>query len=165
MRWERLFADLEAASLDEAALERDALAEELVDEEWSTLTGHELLWGEVSIEVMGAGRVTGEVVEALADLVMVDTGHSEVAVARAAVVGWRGGSGRAPAPTPVTARLGWAQLLRSVRDESGEAQVVRVDGSHVTGRVSAVARDAVQVEAAGGLTWVPLRAVATLRID
>ena len=97
-------------------------------------------------------------------------GPREVVVARRAVLGWRGGGGRAPEPRGVSARLGWAQLLRAVRDDGDDVRLARIDGSQVTGIVDAVARDAVRLGPSGGLTdssagtWVVLRAVATLQV-
>ncbi|WP_344199872.1 hypothetical protein [Aeromicrobium alkaliterrae] len=163
MRWERLFRELEASLLDTAALERDALVEELVDEEWTGVRARDLLWGEVVLDVLGAGRVEGQVTQALTDLVVVESLRQEVVVARAAVIGWCGGQGRAPSPSPVLARLGWARFLRELRDEATEVQVVRVDGGRVEGRVEAVIADAVQLVSARAEEWVPLSAVATLQ--
>ncbi|WP_229053284.1 hypothetical protein [Aeromicrobium sp. Leaf350] len=164
MRWERLFADLEAQALDDAALERDALVEELVDEEWASVGSRDVLWGEVVIEVLGAGRIDGVVTQSLADLLVVESaGCEDVVVSRAAVVGWRGGRGRAPALTPVTGRLGWAHVWRALRDEGSEARVARVDGAHVVGQVGAVIADAVLLEGPSGRTWLPWSAIATVR--
>jgi hypothetical protein len=91
------------------------------------------------------------------------TTQGEVAVARTAVTGWSGGSGRAPELTEVTRRWGWARLLRSLRDEGDLVHVVRTDGSQVQGRVSAVAADAARIENAVGDVWVPWAAIATVR--
>jgi len=162
MRWERLFAELESAAVDDAALERDALADDLVDEEWAAATTRDLLWGDVDLDVQGAGQVSGVVVRALPDVVVVLTTHGDVAVARTAVTGWSGGSGRAPELTEVTRRWGWARLLRSLRDEGDLVHVVRTDGSQVQGRVGAVAADAARIENTVGDVWVPWAAIATV---
>ena len=170
MRWDRLLADIEAAVLDEAALERDALAADLVDEEWSGARAQDLIWGEVALEVQGVGWIEGDVLRSAADFVVLAEGLREVVVARRAVLGWRGGAGRAPQLQGVSARLGWAQLLRAVRDDGDDVRLRRVDGSQVTGVVDAVARDAVRLGPSAGLTdvspgaWVVLSAVATLQV-
>lgn len=170
MRWDRLLAEIEASLHDEAALERDALAADLVDEEWSGARARELIWGEVALEVHGFGWIEGRVLRSAEDFVVLAEGPREVVVARHAVLGWRGGGGRAPEPQGVRARLGWAQLLRAVRDDGDDVRVVRTDGSQVTGIVDAVARDAVRLGPSGGLadgasgTWIVLRAFATLQV-
>lgn len=170
MRWDRLLADIEASVLDEAALERDALAADLVDEEWSGARAHDLIWGEVALEVRGLGWIEGHVLRSAEDFVVLAEGLREVVVARRAVLGWRGGAGRAPQPQGVSARLGWAQLLRAVRDDGDDVRLARIDGSQVTGVVDAVARDAVRLGPSGGLadaspgSWVVLSAVATLQV-
>lgn len=170
MRWDRLLAEIEASQLDEAALERDALASDLVDEEWSAARARDLIWGDVALEVCGAGWIEGRVVRSAEEFVVLGSGEREVVVARSAVLGWRGGAGRAPAPRGVAARLGWSQLLRAVRDDGEDVRLVRVDGSQVTGAVRAVARDAVRLgshdaeEAGSAGVWVVLAAVATLQV-
>ena len=170
MRWDRLLAEIEASLLDEAALERDALAADLVDEEWSGARAQDLIWGEVALEVHGLGWIEGRVLRSAEDFLVLAEGPREVVVARRAVLGWRGGGGRAPEPRGVSARLGWAQLLRAVRDDGDDVRLARIDGSQVTGIVDAVARDAVRLGPSGGLTdssagtWVVLSAVATLQV-
>lgn len=170
MRWERLLADIEDSQLDEAALERDVLASELVDEEWSGARARDLVWGDVALEVRGAGWVEGRVTRSAEEFVVLGDASREVVVARSAVLGWRGGRGRAPELRGVAARLGWSQLLRALRDDGEEVRVSRVDGSQVTGTVEAVTQDAFRLGPTGDVAlgptavWVVLPAVATLQV-
>ena len=169
MRWDRLLAEIEASALDEAALERDALAVELTDEEWSGARIRDLVWGDVALDVRGVGWVEGRVLRSTEEFMVLAEAAREIVVARAALLGWRGGSGRAPEPRGVEARLGWAQLLRALRDEGEPVCVVRTDGVAVTGVVGAVTREAVRLEGSGkenpgSPVWVVLTAVATLHV-
>ncbi len=173
MRWDRLLAEIEASQVDEAALERDALASELVDEEWAGARARDLIWGEVALEVRGAGWIEGQVIRSADELVVLSGAAREVVVARSAVLGWRGGTGRAPEPRGVAARLGWSQLLRALRDDGEEVRVWRVDGTQVTGSIEAVTHDAFRLGPTGGAlaqetgtstVWVVLAAVAALQV-
>lgn len=160
MRWERLFADLEASLDDEALLERDALVHELGDEEWSRTPWRTLLAGHVELDVLGAGRLAGDVGFVNERLVRLDAGPVEHVVSLEAVVGVRT-QGRADAGTStVAARLGWPQVLRRARDDGDEVRVVRIDGVVVRARVERLLDGAVVL---GGLERdlvVPLRALA-----
>ncbi|MFT4298821.1 MAG: hypothetical protein QM597_04190 [Aeromicrobium sp.] len=165
MRWQRLFDELEASVADEEALEREALVHDLVDEEWAQASSCDLIWGGVAVEAQGAGWIEGRVQRASRDFVVVEAAAGgETVVARSAILGWRGGAGRAPQQGPVTARLGWTQLLRALRDDDVAVVVRRTDGSVVSGQIEAVAADAVRL---GGLDatamWTPFAAIATLR--
>lgn len=170
MRWDRLLAEIEASTLDEAALERDALAGELVDEEWAGARARDLIWGDVALEVRGAGWIEGQVVRSAEEFVVLTAGGREVVVARSAVLGWRGGTGRAPELRGVSARLGWSQLLRAIRDDGEDVRVLRIDGSQVVGRIDAVTLDAIRVQSHGGAgpgapeVWLALAALATLQV-
>lgn len=170
MRWDRLLAEIEAAALDEATLERDALAGELVDEEWAAVRARDLIWGDVALDVRGVGWIEGQVVRPAEDFVVMTAGVRDVIVARSAVLGWRGGTGRAPELLGVGARLGWSQLLRAIRDDGEDVRVVRIDGSQVVGTIGAVAQDAIRVRPLGGAdpgstaVWVVLTAIATLQV-
>jgi len=170
MRWDRLLAEIEASALDEAALERDALAGELVDEEWSGVRARDLIWGDVALEARGVGWIEGQVVRSTEEFVVLAAGAREVVVARSAVLGWRGGSGRAPELRGVSARLGWSQLLRAIRDDGEDVRVLRIDGSQVVGRIDAVTPDAIRVQSHGGAdpggqgVWLVLAVLATLQV-
>lgn len=169
MRWDRLLGEIEASALDDAALERDALAGELVDEEWSGVRAQDLVWGDVALEVRGVGWVEGRVARSTKDFVVLTAGAREIVVAWSAVLGWRGGTGRAPELRGVSARLGWSQLLRAIRDDGDDVHLVRIDGSQVSGTVEAVTQDAVRVRPSGttgpvsAVVWVVLTGVAILQ--
>lgn len=163
MRWDRLFADLEAAADDDALVEREAMVAELRDEEWSRTPWRELLGGQVEVEVAGAGRLGGIVGLVNERLLRLDAGGLEHVVALAAVLGVRT-DGRAPALTSVDARLGWRQVLRRMRDDGDEVVLVRVDGSRVRAQVEQVVDGGVVVRSAGRSLLVPLHALAVVTV-
>lgn len=163
MRWDRLFADLEAAADDEGLLERDALVDELRDEEWSRTPWRELLGGQVEVEVLGAGRLTGAVDLVNERLLRIDAGNLEHVVDLQAVLGARADT-RAPALTSVDARLGWPHVLRRLRDDGDEVRVVRTDGTAWRGQVVRVLDGAVEVRSASRTTVLPVRALAVVTI-
>lgn len=163
MRWDRLFADLEAAADDDALVEREAMVAELRDEEWSRTPWRELLGGQVEVEVAGAGRLGGTVGLVNERLLRLDAGGLEHVVALAAVLGVRT-DGRAPALTSVDARLGWRQVLRRMRDDGDEVVLVRVDGSRVRAQVEQVVDGGVVVRSAGRSLLVPLHALAVVTV-
>jgi hypothetical protein len=163
MRWDRLFADLEAAADDEALLEREALVAELRDEEWSRTPWRALMGGDVELEVQGAGRLAGTVGLVNERLARLDAGPLEHVVALAHVLGVRT-EGRAPAPTAVDARLGWPHVLRRLRDDGDEVVLRRTDGTSVRARVDQVVDGGVLVRSAGRGLLVPLPAVAVVTV-
>lgn len=61
MRWERLFEEIEQQAGDVAALERDALAEDLAAETWRQASWLDLAAGFVDLDVEGVGHVRGDV--------------------------------------------------------------------------------------------------------
>lgn len=163
MRWDRLFADLEASADDEALVEREAMVVELRDEEWSRTPWRELLGGQVEVEVRGAGRLVGVVGLVNETLLRIDAGHLEHVVALSAVLGARTDA-RAPVLTSVDARLGWSHVLRRLRDDGDEVLLVRVDGSSVRARVEHVVDGAVVVSSAERTLLVPLQALAVVTV-
>ncbi|NLC97808.1 MAG: hypothetical protein GX678_01860 [Actinomycetales bacterium] len=68
MRWERLFDEIEQQASAVAALERDALAEDLAAERWRETSWLDLTLGFVDLEVEGVGHVRGDV-QSVGDLI------------------------------------------------------------------------------------------------
>lgn len=163
MRWDRLFAELEAGADDEALLERESLVAELRDEEWARTPWRELLGGQVEVEVAGAGRLEGTVGLVNERLARIDAGNLEHVVALAAVLGVRTDA-RAPVLTSVDRRLGWPHVLRALRGEGDEVRLVRTDGAVVRGRVEQVVDGGVLVRSAGRVLLLPLQALAVVSV-
>ncbi|MTB87792.1 hypothetical protein H9L21_04395 [Aeromicrobium senzhongii] len=160
MRWDRLFADLEGAAVDAYAEERDALAEDLRDEQWARLSWTDLLGGrDIRMEVAGRGEIGGRVV-GVGDVVLVEDGLRTIVVVPEAIVAISGSDGRAAAAPAL--RRTRAQMARALRDAGASVRVVRRDGRAVEGVVAAVGSDFLQVAAAGRRVSLPWASIAAL---
>ncbi|MCD9153576.1 hypothetical protein [Aeromicrobium duanguangcaii] len=160
MRWDRLFTDLEGAAVDAHAEERDALAEDLRDEQWSRLSWTDLLGGpDVRLEVAGLGEIRGRVV-GVGDVVLVEDGLRTIVVLPEAIVAISGSDGRASAAPALRRTRG--QLARALRDAGARVRVVRRDGRAVEGVVAAVGSDFVQITATGRSVSLPWASIAAL---
>lgn len=160
MRWDRLFAELEASTLDEQAAERDALAEDLQDEQWAALSWTDLLGDpHVRLEVAGLGEVSGPVVGAGDVIVLQDDGRRVVVVPEA-VCAVSGDDGRAAGVRPLSRTR--SQIARALRDAGVEVTVVRRSGSPVAGTIAAVGADFIQVESGRRRVSLPWSSIAAL---
>lgn len=165
MRWERLFSDVEAEADDLAREERDALAQELGDEEWASTGWTELLGGEVELEIDALGRVRARLERRTAGLLGLSSGAHELLVPHHAVRQVVS-TGRPAATTSVLAgRTRWTTVLRRLRDEAEPVEVVDRAGGVVTGPVEVVGDDFVAVAAPTGRRIVPWTAVAVVRTE
>jgi hypothetical protein len=163
MRWERLFAELEAQSGDLELDDRDALVEELRDGDWAETPWRALLGGRVELDVLALGRVEGEVVLANAHVVHLRGERFEHVVSSRAVLAVVSSQRRADPPTTVTATLGWRHVFRALRQAGDMIRIRRVDGSAVEGTVIVVGRDFVRLRAESGHDQVlPFDAVAVV---
>jgi hypothetical protein len=149
MRWQALFADLEA-QFD--AAQKAELAAEVADRtrrEWAILRLSDRLTGAVGgavvVEVWGAGTVRGRLAASGVDWVLLEepTG-AEVLVPETAVTSVRGLTAWSQAPGSegvVAARLDLRYALRGVaRNRSGVTAVLR-DGGVVNGTIDRVGLD------------------------
>lgn len=165
MRWDRLFAELEAGSEDEAVLERELLVPELADEQWAATTWVDLLDGAVALEISGGLRLEGEVRGVGERLVRLETTQHDVLVDVGHVVGVVGGRRRERRSPGIGGRLGWRQAFRSLRDDRDEVEVWRVGHEPVRGVVELAGQDFVQVRTPSGRSCcVPFRAVSAVRV-
>jgi hypothetical protein len=160
MRWERLFAHLEGVAADAHAEERDALADDLRDEQWARLSWTDLLGGaDVRLDVVGLGDVRGRVV-GVGDVLLVEDAGRRLVVLPEAVTAVVGADGRA-APAAPTARTR-RQVARALRDAGVEVRVVRRDGRAVEGTIAAAGADFVQVVSGGRRVSLPWAWIAAL---
>ncbi|GAA3532012.1 hypothetical protein AFL01nite_20220 [Aeromicrobium flavum] len=160
MRWDRLFADLEGVAADAHAEERDALAEDLRDEQWASLSWTDLLGGpDVRLDVAGLGEVGGRVV-GVGDVLLVEDAGRRLVVLPEAVTAVVGTDGRA-APAAATTRTR-RQLARALRDAGAPVRVVRRDGRAVEGTIVAAGADFVQVAAGDRRVSLPWAWIAAL---
>lgn len=167
MRWDRLFADLEGQAEDAALAERDALAADLRDEHWGSLGWRDLLGGTATLEVLGAGRVEGEVVAHNATFVHLTTPALDHVVAVRAISALVATRGEPRTQGVVIERLGWTQICRRARDDADEVRLARVDGASHDGLVDVAGRDFLRLRSlatAGATVVVPYDAIAVLSI-
>lgn len=178
MRWERLFADLEA-QLD--AAEDAEFASEVADRsrrEVALITLADRLRstdGDVQLGVGGAGVAGGRVVGCGPDWALLADGAAETLVSLAAVVWIRGLSAIAEAPASVvTARLGLGYALRGIARDRAETTVMLTSGDRVTGTIDRVGADFVDLAehplgeprraaAVQSIRTVPFSSLAALR--
>lgn len=165
MRWERLFADLEARAATAELVERDALIDDLVDGEWSATSWLDLIRGDVALDVVGLGRIEGRVLGVSPVLVRLAAARQEVLVARTAITGITTDRlRRAPAAeSVVAARLGWGSVWRALADDGDALRLHRIDGSVLDGFVGVVASDAVEILGPSSGVMVPWTAIAAVR--
>lgn len=182
MRWQRLFADLQAEFDEaEAAAER-AEAGSRRRAETGAVRLTERLSGSrgrpVSLRCRGAGEVTGLLAEVGPDwLLLVDDGRRELLVATASVssVAGLGRVTGAPEPAgPVRGQLDLRRAMRGLARDRSVVQVVLDDGSVHVGTVDGVGADFVELAehaadqprraaAVRGVRAVVLSAIAVVR--
>ncbi|HZY75170.1 MAG TPA: hypothetical protein VFE40_02550 [Jatrophihabitantaceae bacterium] len=152
MRWESMFADLEAQADALEVAERAGEVDERVRAELGTLTLLDRLrpaiGSPVRLRTAGGGVVVGTVSRAGPDWVLLDQDNGREALVRLGAVTAIGGLGRLTAAPdsldPVTARLGlWFVLRRIARDRS-PLTVRLTDGSTLHATVDRVGADFVE---------------------
>jgi hypothetical protein len=152
MRWDAMFADLEAQAAALEVAERAGEVDERVRAELGTLTVFDRLRGAsatpVRLRTAGAGVVTGTISRTGPDWVLLDQDDGHEVLVRLGAVTAIGGLGRVTA-TPdsldvVTARLGlWFVLRRIARDRSA-VTVQLADGSRLHATLDRVGADFVE---------------------
>jgi hypothetical protein len=153
MRWDAMFADLEAQAEALEVAERAGEIDERVRAELGALTLFDRLRpaiaSPVRLRTAGAGMVDGTISRVGPDWVLLDQDGGREALVRLGAITAVGGLGRTTA-TPesvdaVTARLGlWFVLRRIARDRSA-VTVQLADGSRVHATVDRVGADFVEV--------------------
>jgi hypothetical protein len=148
MRWQQLFADLEAR------FEAERVAAERA--ETSSRTRHEVgaqrladrlrgaLGGPVVLLCRGAGSVSGTLSEVGTDWLLLDDAGREVLVATGAVRAVSGLGQRTAAPVddgPVTRRLDLRRALRGLARDRAAVQVVLDEGTALHGTIDRVGAD------------------------
>jgi len=182
MRWERLFADLEAQlAAAEAAAEESEVADRS-RREAATLSLVDRLRASVGapvqVRVGGAGVVEGVLREVGSQwLLLAEPAGTEALVPAAGVMAVSGLSTWSAAPGsagPLFTRLGIGSALRAVARDRSAVTVTLADGSALSGTLDRVGADFVEVSAhapgeprrAGavhGVRTVPVAAIAVLR--
>jgi hypothetical protein len=153
MRWQQLFADLEAQFAEAAAASDRADGASRARAEMGAVTLAERLAGALEhplvLRCRGAGQVSGTLTEVGVDwLLLTDDGGREVLLATDAVLAV-GGLGRQTAAAdtagPVRSRLDLRRALRALGRDRAPVQVVLEDGATLTGTVDRVGNDHVEL--------------------
>jgi hypothetical protein len=149
VRWERLFADLEAQY---DAAQQAELAGEVADRSRREIAQVRLADrlsatdGEVQVGVAGTDPVRGTVVAHGPDWLLVGDDMNETLVLLDAVSWVRGLSTRAePSRSAVAARLGLGHALRGLARDRAETTVVLRTGEQVIGTIDRVGADFVDL--------------------
>lgn len=152
MRWQRLFADLEAQAEAEERLDGAARTADLQRAEMAAIMQADRLRGArgsvVALALQDGTRLAGVLAEVADEWLLLDVAGREVVVPGAAVDAVDGLPARARQDGGVAARLGLGHVLRGLaRDRA--VVVVRTRGGAFSGRIARVGRDHLDVEAAG----------------
>jgi hypothetical protein len=152
MRWQQLFADLQA-QFDEAewAAERAETASRARSEAGS-VTFTDRLRGAVGAAVVlrcrGAGQLAGVLAEVGPDWVLVDGDHGRESLVATAVVRAVAGLTRRTAavdPRPVRVEVDLRRALRGLARDRSTVSVVLDDGATITGTLDRVGADFVEL--------------------
>ncbi|HEX2074593.1 MAG TPA: hypothetical protein VHF92_12480 [Geodermatophilus sp.] len=182
MRWQQLFADLQAEFDEAEAAEERAEEASRVRAEMGAVRLAERLGGargrRVSLRCRGAGEVAGVLVDVGTDwLLLVDDGGRDVLVASSAVRTAAGLGRGTAAPAEdgrVRAQLDLRRALRGLARDRSVVAVVLDDGALLTGTVDRVGADFLELAehapeeprrgaAVRGVRAVVLSAVAVVR--
>jgi hypothetical protein len=182
VRWQQLFADLQAQFEQEESAAEQAEAGSRARAEIGGLALVDRLRGsigaEVSVTVSGAGQLGGALEDVGADwLLLTDDVGRDVLVAMEAVRAVTGLGRRTGAPEPpsmVRGRLDLRRALRGLARDRATVQVVLDDGAVLVGTVDRVGADYLELaehaadaprraEAVHGVRAVVITAVAVVR--
>ena len=182
MRWQQLFADLEAQFDEAAAASERADESSRARAEMGAVRLADRLRGAlghpVTLRCRGAGQLSGTLADVGADwLLLEEDGGREALVASAAVLA-AGGLGRQTAPSeeagPVRGRLDLRRAIRALARDRAAVQVLLEDGGSLSGTVDRVGADHLELaehgadqprraEAVQGVRAVALDGIAVVR--
>jgi hypothetical protein len=148
MRWEALFDDLERQFLHAARLAEDEEVADLAEAEQAQVSLADRLRArhgrEVTLRLRDGSDVSGTVVDAAVQWLLVADAGRRVLVPTAAVAAVRSLGAAAPEAPVVERRLRLTHVLRAVAREQSEV-VVRTTAGDYRGRLTRVAADHVDV--------------------
>jgi hypothetical protein len=182
MRWDDLFADLEAQAEALVTAERDAEVDELVRVEASRLQFLDRLRpaveGPIKLRCLGGLVLSGILGRVGTDWLLLDEGGGREAIVATAALVSVAGHGRlsGAASSRLDAKLGIGHALRGVARDRSVLRACLTDGSVIDGTVDRVGLDFVEIaEHAAGeprrrgevrqVLLVPISSLAVLRRD
>jgi len=147
MRWEKLFAEIEAHAGDLARVERDAEIQDRTEGEWAATSWRDRLApGPISLRVAGLGRLDGNLTRITGAWLLLQTDHYEVIVNPAWVTAVSPSATGAKQLSVLEQRMTWVHAIRMLQREGSRIHVVRVDGSSVNGTVRLAGKDFVEIQ-------------------
>lgn len=157
MRWDQLFADLEAQAYAASTRERAAQVDERARAELARVTMADRLVPSVgtvlTVHCDGDVRVVGTVARVGRDWLLLDEGSGREAVLNLASVLTVAGLGRAAAAAGTTSavesRLALRSVLRAVARDRSSVRVHLVDASTIEGTIDRVGADFIELAAHG----------------
>jgi hypothetical protein len=155
MRWEALFADLEARAEALASEERDAEVQELIRLETSRLELLDRLRPAVGtlvkVRCLGGVLLTGQLRRIGQEWLLLDEGAGREALVATASLGSVAGLGRlsgiAGTMSQLDSRLGIGQVLRTVARDRSVLRIYLSDTTVLDGTLDRVAKDFVEIAA------------------
>lgn len=155
MRWDALFADLEAQASAMAQAERAAEVEDRVRAEVGALTlvdrARAALGTPLSVRLLGGTTLTGRLARVGPDWLLLEPdAGAEAVVAAGQLVSVRGLPRYAAVPDSagvVESRLGLGHVLRSIARDRSAVRILLADGTAVDGTIDRVGADFVDVAA------------------
>jgi hypothetical protein len=182
MRWQQLFADLQAQfEEEEASAERGEFASRARAEIGAVELAQRLrgsVGGTLSLSCGGAGQVVGVLADVGVDWLLLEDDRARPSLVATSAVRSVRGLGRRTAAAeeagPVRGRLDLRRALRGLARDRSTVQVVLDDGSVLNGTVDRVGVDYVEIaehpvdlprraEAVRSVSAVVIRAVAVVR--
>jgi hypothetical protein len=153
MRWEQLFADLQAQFEAEAVAAEQAESGSRARSEIGALALGDRLRGALGLPLVlgcgGAGTVAGTLVEVGTDWLLVEDDSGRQGLVAAAEVRWVSGLGRRTAAPetagPARGRLDLRWALRGLARDRNAVQIVLNDGGVLTGTLDRVGADYVDL--------------------
>ncbi|WP_295702617.1 hypothetical protein [Lapillicoccus sp.] len=151
MRWDELFDDLEARSVEEGRRDLDAEVADRTRRERALLGLQDRFTAcqagdPVSVRVAGAGTVAGRVTGVGADWVLLaERPQHPVLVAFAAIRMITGASARSEQVGAVAKAFGLGSALRAVSRDRAVVEVIDLEGTALTGTIDVVGRDFVDL--------------------
>lgn len=158
MRWESLFADLDAQAATLERAERSAEAEEFARAEFASLTLADRLRGAIGeqlrVHTFDGGLHHGRLTACGPDWLLLDEEPARETLLRSAAVVTVTGLGRHAVTVTgtghVAARLGLRSALRGIARDRSAVTLLLVDGSMLAGTLGRVGADFVEVSGTEG---------------
>lgn len=167
MRWDHLFADLEGQLAAERAADFQADVAEMTRAERASVELAARLVAQrgsvVGLTLVTGDTMRGDVADAAAQWVLLNTEGPQVLVPHSAIAAVNGLGIRARTASEVERRLSLGYALRALSRDRARI-IVRTLGSEVSGAIGGVGADYVDITVAdGSLSSVPFHAIVSVR--